>query len=141
LPRIVSFVIVAALFAPATAVAAPSLLSVNPQRINFGTKMVGTTTFKTLTATNASGSDLLVGIGGGLPDDFGWGGVPPDSPCVLGGAVLAPGEACEIFVRFSPTEFFTQFGRQTGTLEVMASDPATLAVLETTTVVVTGTGR
>jgi hypothetical protein len=139
--RIAPFVILAVLLVPATAVAATSLVSVTPPRVNFGTKAVGTTTFKTVTVTNTSRSDLLVRIDGGLPDDFGWGGVPPDSPCVFSGALLAPGESCEAFVRFSPTEFFVQFGRQTGTLEVTVSDPSTLAVLETTLVTITGSGR
>lgn len=140
--RVVLLVMLAALFAPSSAVAAPSLLSVSPQRVNFGTKAVGTTTFKTITVTNTSRSSLLVSITGGLPDDFGWGGSTQEDLCVFSdGDTLAPGDSCQAFVRFSPTEFFVQFGRQTGTLQVTASDPSTLAVLETTVVTVTGTGR
>src|SRR5215216_6254085 len=131
--RIAVLVSLAALLAPSSAIAAPWLLSVSPQRVNFGTKAVGTTTFKTITVTNTSSSSLLVSITGGLPDDFGWGGLTPEDLCVFsGGAVLAPGDSCQAFVRFSPTEFFVQFGRQTGTLEVTASDPSTLAVVDTT---------
>lgn len=140
--RAVLLAVLAAFLAPSSAVAAPSLLSVSPQRVNFGTKTVGTTTSKTITVTNTSSSNLLVSITGGLPDDFGWGGLTQEDLCVFsGGDVLAPRDTCQAFVRFSPTEFFVQFGRQMGTLQVDASDPSTLAVLETTLVTVTGTGR
>ena len=140
---IVLLVCLFTLLAPSSASAATSLLSVSPQRVNFGTKTVGTTTFKTITVTNTSRSNLQVSISGGLPDDFGWGPVNLEQDlCVFsGGELLAPGDSCQVFVRFSPTEFFVQFGRQTGTLEVTASDPDTLAILETTVVTITGTGR
>jgi len=140
--RVVLLVTLATLLAPSSAVAAPSLLSVSPQRVNFGTKAVGTTTFKTITVTNTSTSSLLVSITGGLPDDFGWGPSSIEEDlCALGGELLAPGDTCQAFVRFSPSEFFVQFGRQTGTLEVTATDPSTLAILETTVVTIAGTGR
>jgi hypothetical protein len=141
--RVVLLVGLVTLLAPSSVSAAASLLSVSPQRVNFGTKAVGTTTFKTITVTNTSRSNLQVSITGGLPDDFGWGPVSLEQDlCVFsGGELLAPGDRCQVFVRFSPTEFFVQFGRQTGTLEVTASDPATLAILETTVVTITGTGR
>ena len=139
--RIAPFVIFAVLLLPATAVATTSLVSISPSRVNFGTKAVGTTTFKTLTVMNTSKSNLLVHVQGFVPDDFAVEGVLPDGPCVFSATVLAPGESCEALVRFSPSEFFVQFGRQTGTLEVTVSDPSTLAVLETTTVTITGTGR
>jgi hypothetical protein len=140
--RAVLVVIVAALAMPASAAAAASRLSVSPQRLNFGTRAVGTTTFKTVTVTNSTGESILVAMTGGLPDDFGWGPVDIDRDrCVFsGGEILAPGATCEAFVRFSPTDFFAG-RRQTGTLEVTASDPATLAVLEATAVTITGTGR
>ncbi len=141
--RVVLLVSLATLLAPSSAGAAPSLLSVSPQRVNFATKAVGTTTFKTITVTNTSTSNLLVSITGGLPDDFGWGPLSLEQDlCVFsGGEVLAPRETCQAFVRFSPTGFFVQFGRQTGTLEVTASDPSTLAILQTTVIAITGTGR
>lgn len=141
--RVLLLVTLATLLLPSSAIAAASLLSVTPQRVNFGTKAVGTTTFKTITVTNTSTSSLRVSVTGGLPDDFGWGPLNPDQDlCAFsGGEVLGPGETCQIFVRFSPSEFFVQFGRQTGTLEVTASDPSTLAILETTVVTITGTGR
>jgi hypothetical protein len=140
--RAVLVVIVAALAMPASAAAAASRLSISPQRLNFGTRAVGTTTFKTVTVTNTTGESVLVAVTGGLPDDFGWGPVDIDRDrCVFsGGEILAPGATCEAFVRFSPTDFFAG-RRQTGTLEVTASDRATLAVLETTAVTITGTGR
>jgi hypothetical protein len=140
--RAVLLFILAALAMPASAAAAASPLSVNPHRLNFATKAVGTTTFKTVTVTNTTGQDLLVAMTGGLPDDFGWGPVDIEQDlCVFsGGEILTPGASCEAFVRFSPTEFFAG-SRQTGTLEVTASDPATLAVLQTTVVTITGTGR
>ena len=141
--RVVLLVSLATLLATSSASAAPSLVSVSPQRVNFGTKAVGTTTFKTITVTNTSTSSLRVSITGGLPDDFGWGPLSLENDlCVFsGGEVLAPGDKCQVFVRFSPTEFFVQFGRQTGTLEVTAADPSTLAILETTVVTIAGTGR
>ena len=141
--RVVLLVGLFALLAPSSASPAASLLSVSPQRVHFGTKAVGTTTFKTITVTNTSRGNLQVSITGGLPDDFGWGPVSLEQDlCVFsGGDLLAPGDTCQVFVRFSPTEFFVQFGRQIGTLEVTASDPSTLAILETTVVTITGTGR
>ena len=140
---VVLLVTLATLLAPSSAIAAQSLLSVSPQRVKFGTKAVGTTTFKTITVTNTSTTSLLVYVTGGLPDDFGWGPVNLENDlCVFsGGELLAPGDRCQVFVRFSPTEFFVQFGRQAGTLEVTASDPSTLAILETTVLTITGTGR
>lgn len=141
--RVVLLVSLVTLLAPSSASAAPSLLSVSPQRVNFGTKAVGTTTFKTVTVTNTTRQDLLVAMTGGLPDDFGWGPVDIEQDlCVFsGGEILTPGASCEAFVRFSPTEFFVQFGRQTGTLEVTARDPSTLAILQTTMATISGTGR
>jgi hypothetical protein len=141
--RIVLLVTLATLLASSSAIAAASLLSVSPQRVNFGTKAVGTTTFKTITITNTSTTSLQVSVTGGLPDDFGWGplNVEEDQCAFSGGELLAPGETCQIFVRFSPSEFFVQFGRQTGTLQVTASDPATGEILETTALTITGTGR
>src|SRR5919199_1424833 len=137
--RLALFVVIAAvLVMPALAVAAASRVSVSPQRLNFGTKTVGTETFKTVTVTNTSGTDLLVAMTGGPPGDFGWGPVDiAQNLCVFsGGDILAPGESCQAFVRFSPTEFFAGW-RQTGTLQVAVSDPSTLKVLETRVVSVT----
>jgi hypothetical protein len=140
--RAVLLIIIAALAMPASAAAAASPLSVSPQRLNFGTKALGTTTFKTVTVTNTTRRNVLVAMTGGLPDDFGWGPVDIEQDlCVFsGGETLAPGGTCEAFIRFSPTDLFAR-ERQTGTLEVTASDPATLAVLQTTDVTITGTGR
>jgi hypothetical protein len=140
--RAVLLVTLAALLAPSSTAAA-SLLSVSPQRVNFGTKAVGTTTFKTITVTNTSTRSLQVSVTGGLPDDFGWGPLSLEEDlCVFsGGELLAPGDTCQVFVRFSPTDFFVQFGRQSGTLEVTASDPSMLRVLETVVVNITGAGR
>ena len=139
--RAVLLITLAALMIP-TAAAAATLLSVNPKRLNFGTKAVGTTTFKTVTVANTSTQSLLVEMTGGLPDDFGWGPVDIDQDrCVFsGGEILAPGETCAAFVRFSPTDFFAG-SRQVGALQVTARDSDTLAVLETTVVTITGTGR
>lgn len=128
------------LAAPAAAASAPARVS--PQKVNFGTRAVGTTTFKTVSVTNASAADVLVAMTGGLPDDYGWGPVDIEQDlCIFsGGDVLAPGESCNAFVRFSPSEFFAGW-RQEGTLQVTVSDPTTLAVLQTTEVSITGTGR
>jgi hypothetical protein len=141
--HVVLLVTLATFLAPSSAIAAAPLLSVSPQRVNFGTKAVGTTTFKTFTVTNTSTRSLHVSVTGGLPDDFGWGPLSLEEDlCVFsGGELLAPGDTCQVFVRFSPTDFFVQFGRQSGTLEVTASDPSTLGVLETVVVSITGAGR
>jgi len=140
--RAALLIILATLAIPASPAAAASPLSVKPQQIKFGSKAVGTTTFKKVTVTNTTGEDVLVAMTGGLPDDFGWGPVDIDRDrCVFsGGEILAPGASCEAFVRFSPTQFFAGL-RQTGTLEVTAIDPATLAVVQTTVVTITGAGR
>jgi hypothetical protein len=140
---VVLLVTLATLLGPSSATAAASLLRVTPQRVNFGTKAVGTTTFKTVTVPNTGTRSLQVSVTSGLPDDFGWGPLSLEEDlCVFsGGELLAPGDTCQVFVRFSPTDFFVQFGRQSGTLEVTASDPSTLAALETVVVNITGTGR
>jgi hypothetical protein len=139
--RAVLLIVVATLTLP-TSSAAATLLTVSPKKVNFATKAVGTTTFKTVTVTNTSSQSLLVNISGGLPDDFGWGPVDIEQDlCVLSeGEVLASGDSCAAFVRFSPTEFFAG-SRQTGTLEVTARDAQTLALLESTVVTISGTGR
>ena len=140
--RAACLIVLAALAMLAPPAVAASQIKVSPQRLNFGMKAVGTTTFKTVTLTNTSRESLLVAMTGGLPDDFGWGPLDIEQDlCVFsGGETLAPGETCAAFVRFSPTEFFAGW-QQTGTLQMTASDPSTLAVVETAVVPVTGTGR
>jgi hypothetical protein len=140
--RISCLIVLAVIAMLASPAMAASGISVSPQRLNFGTKAVGTTTFKTVTVTNTSGQSALVEMTGGLPDDFGWGPLDIEQDlCVFsGGEILAPGETCTVFVRFSPTEFFAGW-RQNGTLQVTARDPSTLAVIETRVVPITGLGR
>src|SRR5919108_2288820 len=80
-------IVLAALAMPAATATAASPLSISPQRVNFGTKPVGTTTFKTIKVMNTSGESLLVAMTGGLPDDFGWGPVDIERDlCVFSGA-------------------------------------------------------
>ncbi|HMI35739.1 MAG TPA: hypothetical protein VK499_16690 [Propionibacteriaceae bacterium] len=89
------------------AVAAEKLLRVAPRTINFGTVPVGTEVLKGATITNVSGSDVLLLVEGGLPDDFGFGLLSGSTcPALLPGDILAAGASCDVVVRFTPTEFF-----------------------------------
>jgi hypothetical protein len=63
--------VLAAVWVSQPAVAAEKLLRVAPKTINFGTVPVGTEVLKGATITNVSGSDVLLLVEGGLPDDFG----------------------------------------------------------------------
>jgi hypothetical protein len=105
------------------------LLRVAPRTINFGTVPVGTEVLKGATITNVSGSDVLLLVEGGLPDDFGFGLLPGSTcPALLPGDILAAGASCDVVVRFTPTEFFAGL-RQRGELIATLRDPATGGLL------------
>ncbi len=122
------------------AVAAEKLARVTPKTINFGTVPVGTEVLKSATITNISGSDVLLLVEGGLPDDFGFGLLPGSTcPALTPGDVLAAGASCDVVVRFTPSEFFAGL-RQTGVLTATLRDPATDELLSTITITVVGRG-
>ena len=60
-----------------SAAAATRLLRIAPNGINFGTQPVGMEVLRGATITNTSGSDVLLLVEGGLPDDFGFGSASP----------------------------------------------------------------
>jgi hypothetical protein len=124
--------------APAAA-ATRGVLTARPTAIDFHTKTVGTENYKRTKITNTSGSDVLLLVSGGLPDDFGFGLMPGSTCPVLGTERFAPGESCYAVVRYSPTEFFAG-SLQRGTLIATAWDPDTNARLVDLEIAVLGTG-
>jgi hypothetical protein len=120
--------------------ATQGVLHVNPQTVNFGTKPVGSSTFKGATIKNTSSSpvNLIVTIAR-EPDDFGF-VVPPTTCHVFEPAPLAPGESSNAVMRFSPSEFFAGQD-QLAQLQAQATDPTTGAVLETVLIDFTGRGK
>ena len=121
------------------AVAAEKLLRVAPKTINFGTVPVGTEVLKGATITNVSGSDLLLLVEGGLPDDFGFGLLPGSTCPVLAPEILAAGASCDVVVRFTPTEFFAGL-RQKAELIATLRDPATGGLLSTISIPIVARG-
>jgi hypothetical protein len=123
-----------------SAVAAEKLVRVAPKTINFGTVPVRTEVLRGATITNVSGSDVLLLVEGGLPDDFGFGLLPGSTcPALTPGDILAAGASCDVVVRFTPTEFFAR-ERQTSTLTATLWDPATGELLATISIPVVGRG-
>ncbi len=102
------------------AAASRGILAARPSSIDFHTKPVGSENYKRTKITNTSGSDVVLLVTGGLPDDFGFG--------------LMPGS-----VRFSPTEFFAGWLAQ-GSLIATATDPNTGQVLLELSIPVSGMG-
>jgi hypothetical protein len=123
-----------------TALADPSLLTIAPTQLNFGTRSVGTETIRSARITNHGGSPVLVAFDiVSMPDDFGF--EAPGFTCPpAGGFVLAPGESCEATAAFRPTEFFAG-APETAAVRVVASDPSTGAVLASELLTMTGTGK
>jgi hypothetical protein len=123
-----------------SAVAVKKLATVAPGTINFGSVSVGTEALRGATITNTSGSDVLLLVEGGLPDDFGFGLLPGSTcPALTPGEVLPSNESCDVVVRFTPTEFFAGL-RQTGTLTAILRDPTTGEPLSTILITVVGRG-
>jgi hypothetical protein len=131
--------VVATVWVSQSAVAAEKLVRVSPKTINFGTVPVGTEVLKGATITNVSGSDVLLLVEGGLPDDFGFGLLPGSTCPALTPDILAAGASCDVVVRFTPTEFFAR-ERQTSTLTATLWDPATGELLATISIPVVGRG-
>jgi hypothetical protein len=122
------------------AVAAAKLARVAPKTINFGTVPLGTEVLKGATITNVSGSDVLLLVEGGLPDDFGFGLLPGSTcPALTPGDILSAGASCDAVVRFTPSEFFAGL-HQTGELIATLRDPATGELLSTISIKVVGRG-
>jgi uncharacterized repeat protein (TIGR01451 family) len=139
-----SIVVLAALTGLLAVTAAPvaassSSLRVEPKEIKFGTRRVGSETFKAVTVTNRSKSTVLVYASAGLPDDFGFGLLPGSTCPALGAEPLAPHDSCDAVVRFTPTAFFAGHV-QHGQLFITATDPATGTVVETVEVPITAKG-
>jgi hypothetical protein len=115
------------------------VLAARPSSIDFHTRPVGSENYKRTKITNTSGSDVVLLVTGGLPDDFGFGLLPGSTCPVLAGAVLAAGKSCYAVVRFSPTEFFAGWLAE-GSLTATATDPGTGLVLAELSIPVTGMG-
>ena len=123
--------------APA-ALAARDYLSV-PDKLDFGTKVVGTENFKGVSVKNRTSSDIDLYVTSSLWDDFGFGLMPGSTCPALGPDTLRAFRSCRAVVRFSPTAYFAGL-TQTGLLTVTATDPRTGAVLDVEEVRVMGRG-
>ena len=133
-----AFLVMSAAVGPASA-APPGVLAARPSSIDFHTRPVGSENYKRAKIINTSGSDVILLVTGGLPDDFGFGLLPGSTCPVLAPAPLAAGESCYVVVRFSPTEFFAGWLAQ-GSLIATATDPTTGLVLAELTIPVSGMG-
>jgi hypothetical protein len=131
--------VLATVWVSQSAAAAEKLVRVAPKTINFGTVPVDTTVLKGATITNVSGSDVLLLVEGGLPDDFGFGLLPGSTCPALTPDILAAGARCDVVVRFTPTETFAG-ERQTSTLTATLWDPATGELLATISIPIVGRG-
>lgn len=116
------------------------VLTAKPSSIDFHIQRVGSENYKRSKITNTSDAAIALLVGGGLPDDFGFGLLPGSTCPVLAPETLAPGDSCYVVVRFSPTEFFAGW-HQEGSLTATAADPATGTVVATLTIAVTGIGK
>lgn len=122
---IVGVVLLLAAAVSTVSAAPPGILTARPSTIDFHTRSVGTENYKRTKITNTSRQDVLLLVGGGLPDDFGFGLLPGSTcPVLTPGAVLAAGDSCYAVVRFSPTEFFAGW-EQRGSLIATAWDAST----------------
>ena len=119
--------------------ATKGVLTARPSTIDFHTRAVGTENYKRTKITNTSGTDVLLLVSAGLPDDFGFGFMPGSTCPALDAAPFAPGDSCYAVVRYSPTEFFAG-SPQRGTVIATASDPDTGARLVDLEIPVLGVG-
>jgi hypothetical protein len=131
--------VLATVWVSQSAVAAEKLVRVSPKTINFGTVPVGTEVLRGATITNVSGSDVLLLVEGGLPDDFGFGLLPGSTCPALTPDILGAGASCDVVVRFTPTEFFAG-SRQRGELIATLRDPATGELLATISIPIVARG-
>ncbi len=99
-------------------------VSLNPTSLNFGNRVVGSTTTTVVIVSNTGTADLHV-TGGQITAPF----VIPVDQCA--GATVPPGSSCQVFVSFKPT----QTGAFSATLEITDDAPDSPQ-----TVAVSGTG-
>jgi hypothetical protein len=123
----------------AASAATRGVLTARPATIDFHTRAVGTENYKRTKITNTSGTDVLLLVSAGLPDDFGFGLMPGSTCPALDAAPFAPGDSCYAVVRYSPTEFFAG-SPQRGTVIATAWDPDTGARLVDFEIPVLGVG-
>ncbi len=122
-----------------SASAARGALQARPDTVDFKSKRVGTENYKRTRITNTAGTDLVVLVTGGLPDDFGFGLMPGQTcPVFSPGEVLGAGASCYAVVRFSPTQGFIGW-HAVGELIATAADPTTSTVVDTLSIPVLGT--
>ena len=96
---------------------AVSPISIDPEKMRFGSQPFETFATRTVTIKNKTAIPLLVTVDAQLPDDF------SDliaSTCVLGDTVLPAGDRCTHVVGFRPTPFFG--GYETASLVVTVHD-------------------
>jgi hypothetical protein len=108
-------------------------------KLEFGTRLVGTENFKGVSVKNRTSSDIDVYVTSSLWDDFGFGLMPGSTCPALGPDTLRAFRSCRAVVRFSPTAYFAGL-EQPGLLTVTATHPRTGAVLDVEDVRVTGLG-
>jgi hypothetical protein len=118
---------------------AQKLVRVAPKTVNFGTVPIEIEVLKGATITNVSGSDVLLLVEAGLPDDFGFGLLPGSTCPALAPDILPAGASCDVVVRFTPTDFFAGL-RQTAELIATLRDPATGELLSTISITFVGRG-
>jgi hypothetical protein len=136
----VTAAVMAVLATAPAALAARDYLKISPERkIDFGTKRVGTESFKGVSVKNRTNVSIDVYVTASLWDDFGFGLMPGSTCPALGPDTLRAHRSCKAVVRFSPTAFFAGL-EQTGSLTVTATHPRTGAVLDVEDVRVTGRG-
>jgi hypothetical protein len=122
----------------AGSIAASNVLKVKPGAVNFGTKPVGSSTFKSTTITNTSDETILLTLSLTRSwDDFAGGAV--GSTCT-GSDTLAPGESCTLVEKFNPSEGFEGL-RQDQIWVATATDPESGAILETEEILFLGRAR
>lgn len=105
--------------------AAPSLLGISPSQLDFGSALVGSTTYKVVTVTNNGASPIqFSSITAG-------GDYAVTNNCLAGNASLVPGSSCTAQVAFAPTIT----GNRSGLVSIVSS-----ASTNALTVALTGTG-
>jgi hypothetical protein len=123
----------------ASSTAASNVLKVTPGTVNFGTKPVGSSTFKGTTLTNTSDEPIVVTLSLVRSwDDFAGGAV--GSTCPGESFTLAPGESCTLVEAFRPSEGFEGL-KQDQIWVATATDPESGAILETEEILFLGRAR
>jgi hypothetical protein len=123
----------------ASSTAASNVLKVTPGTVNFGTKPVGSSTFKGTTLTNTSDEPIVVTLSLVRSwDDFAGGAV--GSTCPGESFTLAPGESCTLVEAFRPSEGFEGL-KQDQIWVATATDPESGAILETDEILFLGRAR